>query len=173
MRPQPPTVPGDHCPTGSSCPRSCAATSMTVLLVDADSSLGEQRAPRAPDLKSGALAQAQPGKATGRQTPCLATIGRNCDHIATKPRVTGGDGCPTRTGDMAADQKQQGREGMTRTGGDGWCMTTDLAVRQPVAHRGWSVGLGAWDGNPPSRRPCYPPATSLVLAGCYADPFHL
>jgi hypothetical protein len=26
------------------------------------------------------------------QTPCLATMARNCDQIATKPHVTGGDG---------------------------------------------------------------------------------
>jgi hypothetical protein len=51
------------------------------------------------------------------QTSGLATMTRNCDHIATMPRVTGGDGCPTRTSDMAVDQDQQGWEG---TGKVGW-----------------------------------------------------
>jgi len=45
--------------------------------------------------------------------------GRSCDHIATKPHVTDGDGCPTRTSDMAIDQDQRGRRGIRRTGGDG------------------------------------------------------
>jgi hypothetical protein len=57
--------------------------------------------------------------ATCHQTPCLAAMGRNCDHIATMPRVTGGDGCPTWISDMAVDQDQRGCEGMGRTGGDG------------------------------------------------------
>jgi hypothetical protein len=56
---------------------------------------------------------------TSRQTPCLATLVRNCDHIATKPRVTGGDACPNRTGKVAVDQDQRGCEGISRTGGDG------------------------------------------------------
>jgi hypothetical protein len=51
----------------------------------------------------------------GHQTPGLATRGRTCDHIATMQRVTGGDGCLTRTGDIAVDQEQRGREGSTRT----------------------------------------------------------
>jgi len=63
-----------------------------------------------------------------RQTPGLAPRARNCDHIATKPRVTGGDGCPTRITDIGVDQEKRGREGSRRTGGDGRCMTTDLAV---------------------------------------------
>jgi hypothetical protein len=42
----------------------------------------------------------------GRQTPSLATAARNCDHIATKPRVTRRDACPNRTGEMAIDQEQ-------------------------------------------------------------------
>jgi hypothetical protein len=33
------------------------------------------------------------------QTPSLATTPRNCDHIATKPRVTDGDRWPTPTGE--------------------------------------------------------------------------
>jgi hypothetical protein len=53
------------------------------------------------------------------QTPSLATSARNCDHIATMPHVTHRDSCPTRTGDTAVAQHQRGREGTSRTGGDG------------------------------------------------------
>jgi hypothetical protein len=73
---------------------------------------------RAPDPESGALDQMRVG-ATCHQTPSLATTARNCDHIATMPGVTGGDGCPTWISDMAVDLDQRGREGMGRTGGDG------------------------------------------------------
>jgi hypothetical protein len=54
-----------------------------------------------------------------RQTPCLATAARNCDHIATKPRVPDGDRCPTPMGETAVDQDQRGQRGLRRTGGDG------------------------------------------------------
>jgi hypothetical protein len=57
--------------------------------------------------------------ATCCQTPSLATMARNCDHIATMPHVTGRDGCPNRISIMAVDQDQRGHEGMGRTGGDG------------------------------------------------------
>jgi len=82
--------------------------------------------------------------ATCRQTPSLATAARNCDQIATKRRVTARDGCPTRAAEMAVDQGQRGREGIRRTGGDGWWLTTDLAV----------------GGSNPSRR-----ATSTQVSG--------
>jgi hypothetical protein len=58
-------------------------------------------------------------EATCHQTPGLATAARNCDHIATKPRVTVGDGCPSWTGDMAVDQDRRGHEGTRRRGRDG------------------------------------------------------
>jgi hypothetical protein len=58
-------------------------------------------------------------RATCHQTPSLATAAKSCDHIATKPRVTGGDECPTRRNNMTVDQDQWGREGSGRTGGDG------------------------------------------------------
>src|SRR5215218_4300148 len=44
------------------------------------------------------------------------------------PHGTGGDRCPTPVGDMAVDQYQRVQEGMGRTAGDGWWLTTDLAV---------------------------------------------
>ena len=53
------------------------------------------------------------------QTLCLATMARNCDHIATKPHVTGRDRCPVQSSDIAIDQRKRGREGIRRTGGDG------------------------------------------------------
>lgn len=54
-----------------------------------------------------------------RQTPCLATAARNCDQIATKPDVSGGDRCLSRTSNQAVDQDQRGRDGTRRAGGDG------------------------------------------------------
>jgi hypothetical protein len=86
--------------------------------------------------------------ATCRQTPCLATKARNCDHIATMPPVTGGDGCPSRTSDGAVDQEQRGSEGTRRTGGDGCWLTTDLAV----------------GGSNPSRRATKPAGQRPVIA---------
>src|SRR6266540_3391081 len=74
---------------------------------------------RAPDPESGAPAISSRASATSRQTPGQATTARNCDHNATKPRVTDGDRCPTPVGDVAVDQDQRGREGMGRRGGDG------------------------------------------------------
>jgi hypothetical protein len=44
-------------------------------------------------------------RAASRQTPGLATLARNCDHIATMRRVTGGDVCPTGAGDIAVGQE--------------------------------------------------------------------
>jgi hypothetical protein len=70
----------------------------------------------------------QAPEATNCQTAGLATAARSCDHIATMPRVTGGDRCPTRINNLAVDQHQQGRNGLGRMGEDGSCKTTDLAV---------------------------------------------
>ena len=69
--------------------------------------------------RSGALHSGGVRRAIYRQTLGLATAARNCDHIATKPRDTGRDGCPIRVGGMAVDQDQRGREVIRRTGGDG------------------------------------------------------
>src|SRR5919109_2919479 len=62
-----------------------------------------------------------PDTQSGDRSPKLRP---DCDHAG----VTGGDGCPTRTGDSAVDEQQWGREGSRRTGGNGWWLTTDLAV---------------------------------------------
>lgn len=50
----------------------------------------------------------QARRATCCQTVGLATAARNCDHIATMPRMAGGDGCSTRINKMAVDQHQWG-----------------------------------------------------------------
>jgi hypothetical protein len=73
--------------------------------------------------------EATPGRgATWRQTPGLAMTPPNCDHLATKPNMTGRDHCPIRTSYMAVGQEKRGRQGIRKTDRNGQYKTTDLAV---------------------------------------------
>jgi hypothetical protein len=87
-------------------------------------------------------------RVTRRQTPCLATMARNCDQIATTPGVTDEDRSPTWRTDTAVEQDQRGCDGIRRTGGDGWWLTTDLAVggSNPSRRATKPAGQWPWDG---------------------------
>jgi hypothetical protein len=93
---------------------------------------------RAPDPKSGAPSNQARPEGDGSSDTMSGAHGSNCDHIATMPRVTGRDACPTRTRRTAVDQDQRGRQGdgkdrggrvMADYGSGGWGFES-LAARQ-------------------------------------------
>lgn len=53
----------------------------------------------------------QARRTTCCQTASLATAAKDCDHIATMSRVTGGDRCPTRIDNMPLTSANGDAEG--------------------------------------------------------------
>jgi hypothetical protein len=116
---------------GQGRPGSCRVTLHGMVVVSKPTIAGDRAsigAARWHQIKNLVLRSGVGGRATWCQTSCLATIARNCDQIATRPLLTGGDERSAWSSDMAVDQEQGGHQGNRRTDREGRCKTTDLAV---------------------------------------------
>jgi hypothetical protein len=111
-----PTTPG-RCERPAQISR--CATSLIHLRWRARQCLSPESRIQSTRFRSGALGTTRPERRPVTRLLVWRRPPENCDHIATKPYVTAGDGCPTRTGDVAGDQDQRGPEEIRRMGGDG------------------------------------------------------